>query len=186
MGRRARHRANRLLRTARALHWNAGLACSDLDGAIGTGGSVSTTLSDGSHVITASVADSDGATDSASISITVGTPPAEATAVDVVGITFGRTGGKNGTKHLLITVALDDNLGVSVEGASVSVTVAGPKGGSGTGTTLADGTVTFSLKNAPVCNDPATESYTLTVTGVTDVGLTWDPSDSANTETGCP
>ena len=30
----ARHRANRLLRTARALHWNAGLACSDLDGAI--------------------------------------------------------------------------------------------------------------------------------------------------------
>src|SRR5262249_39757251 len=30
----ARHRANRLLRTARALHWNAGLACSDFEGAI--------------------------------------------------------------------------------------------------------------------------------------------------------
>jgi hypothetical protein len=42
---------------------------------IGTGGSFSTTLSDGTHTITASVIDSGGKTGSTSISITVGTPP---------------------------------------------------------------------------------------------------------------
>ena len=45
---------------------------SNIDGPIGTGGSFFTTLSDGGHTITASVADSDGAEDSATISITVG------------------------------------------------------------------------------------------------------------------
>ena len=114
------------------------------------------------------------------MTITVGTPPAGATAVDVVGITFGRTGGKNGDKHLLVTVALDDDLGDPVEGASVSVTVSGPKGGSGTGTTLVDGRVTFSLKNAP------SGCYTTEVTGVTADGLTWDSNDPANTALGCP
>ncbi len=159
----------------------AGLAwTSDLDGPIGAGGSFSTVLSDGNHLITASVIDSDGSPDSASVNITVGSAPSE---VGVVGITFGRTGGRNGTKHLLVTVALEDNLGNPVEGASVSVTLTGPKGGSGTGTTLADGTVTFSLKNAPACD---AEDYTMTVTGVTAVGLTWDPNDPANTAAGCP
>ena len=45
---------------------------SSIDGAIGTGGSFSTTLSDGSHAITASVTDSGGKEGSASVSITVG------------------------------------------------------------------------------------------------------------------
>ncbi|MEJ2523707.1 MAG: hypothetical protein P8080_12685 [Gammaproteobacteria bacterium] len=45
---------------------------SDLDGEIGTGGSVSAVLSDGSHSITASVTDSAGNADSASVTITVG------------------------------------------------------------------------------------------------------------------
>ncbi len=48
---------------------------SDIDGQIGTGGSFSTTLSDGIHAITASVTDSSGASGSDSVNITVGTPP---------------------------------------------------------------------------------------------------------------
>ena len=158
---------------------------SDRDGEIGTGGNASMALSNGTHVITASVTDSDGDSDSASISVTMGTAP---TSVGVASIAFGRHGGRNGTKHLLVIVAVDDNLGNPVEGASVSVTVTGPKGGSGSGATLADGTVTFSLKNAPICNDPTTESYTTNVTNVTIAGLTWNPSDladPANTETDC-
>jgi hypothetical protein len=45
---------------------------SNLDGQIGTGGSFSKVLSDGTHVITASVTDSGGNTGSDSITITVG------------------------------------------------------------------------------------------------------------------
>jgi hypothetical protein len=48
---------------------------SSINGQIGTGGSVSVTLSDGEHLITASATDSGGKTGSASISITVGDPP---------------------------------------------------------------------------------------------------------------
>ena len=48
---------------------------SSIDGQIGTGGSFSTTLGDGNHNVTASVADSGGATGSAAISINVGTQP---------------------------------------------------------------------------------------------------------------
>jgi hypothetical protein len=43
-----------------------------LDGQIGTGGSFSATLSDGTHTITASATDSGSASDSDSITITVG------------------------------------------------------------------------------------------------------------------
>ncbi|MHC4664424.1 MAG: Ig-like domain-containing protein [Planctomycetota bacterium] len=56
---------------------------SSLDGEIGTGGSFSTTLSDGIHTITASATDSGGKTGSDSISITVGTPTPEVT-VDTI------------------------------------------------------------------------------------------------------
>jgi hypothetical protein len=48
---------------------------SDIDGQIGTGGSFSTTLSDGIHTITASATDSSGTSGSDSVNITVGTPP---------------------------------------------------------------------------------------------------------------
>jgi hypothetical protein len=154
---------------------------------VGSGGSYAWQPADGDYPIVASVDDNgvdegqNVKSDSDAMTITVGTPPAGATAVDVAGITFGRTGGRSGDKHLLVTVTLEDNLLNPVEGASVSVTVSGPKGGSGTGTTLADGTATFSLKNAP------SGCYSTEVTGVTTPGgLAWDSSDPANTATGCP
>ena len=45
---------------------------SSIDGQIGTGGSFSATLSDDTHTVTAVVADSDGDTGSASITVMVG------------------------------------------------------------------------------------------------------------------
>jgi subtilisin len=142
---------------------------SDIDGQIGTGGSFSTTLSDGNHTITAAVTDSGGATGSASISITVGTPTT-ATKVIVDSVTYTTQGGRNGDKHLNVTVALVDDLGNPVGGASVSITLSHDSGSSwsGAGTTGTDGTVTFSLKNAP------SGCYTTTVDNVTAGGLSWD------------
>ncbi|MCH8924971.1 MAG: S8 family serine peptidase, partial [Proteobacteria bacterium] len=149
---------------------------SDIDGQIGTGGSFSTTLTDGTHTVTAEATDFDGATDSASISITVGTPSPGATTVSVDAITYVTEGGKNQDKHLLITVALEDDLLIPVEGASVSIDLYrdSSKIASGTGTTGTDGTVTFSLKNAP------SGCYTTTVTDVTAAGLTSDGATPAN------
>jgi subtilisin family serine protease len=140
---------------------------SSIDGSIGTGGLFSRTLSDGNHIITASVTDSGGKTGSDAISITVGNPP---DTVSVNSITYATEGGKNGDKHLLITIALVNNGGGPVAGASVSINLFrdGSLDAQGTGTTGTDGTVTFSRKNAP------NGCYTTTVTNVTAAGLTWD------------
>ena len=149
---------------------------SDIDGQIGTGGSFSTTLSDGNHTITASAIDSGSKTGTDSVSITVGTPPAEATTVSVDSITYATEGGKNQDKHLLITVTLEDDLFNLVEGASVSIDLYrdNSKIASGTATTGTDGTVTFSLKNAK------SGCYTTDVTDVIVGGLIWDGADPAN------
>ena len=144
---------------------------SDIDGQIGAGDSFSTTLNEGNHTITASVTDSGGKTGSASISIAVGSPPAVATTVSVDSITYTTEGGKNQDKHLLITVALVDDLGSAVSGASISIRLDNTDTGeswTGTGTTGTDGTVTFTRKNAPL------GWYSTTVTDVTAAGLTWD------------
>lgn len=153
-----------------SLVWN-----SSIDGPIGTGGSFSRTLSNGNHVITAFVTDSNGASGTDSVSITVGTVTSP-TTVSVSSITYGTEGGKNGDKHLLVTVALENNLGNPVSGASVSIDLSrdGNVVGSGTGTTGSSGTVTFTLKNA------AAGSYSTTITGVSASGLTWDGITPSN------
>jgi hypothetical protein len=123
---------------------------SSIQGHIGVGGSFSYILEDGNHIITASVTDSGGQTGSDGISITVGSP-SEPTTVSVSGFTYATTGGRDGKKHLSVTVALVDDLGDSVAGASVSILLEHDLGSSWTftGTTGSDGTVTFSLPNAP-------------------------------------
>jgi hypothetical protein len=149
---------------------------SSIDGQMGTGGSLFGILSDGSHTITASVTDSGGKVGSASVSITVGTPPSEPTTVSISGFTYATTGGRDGKKHLSVTVALVDDLGGSVAGASVSSLLEHNSGSSWifTGTTGSEGTVAFSLSNAP------SGCYTTTVTDVKAGGLTWDPNDIGN------
>lgn len=153
--------------TLTAIAWT-----SSIDGDIGSGDSFSSsTLSDGEHTITASVTDSGSKTGSASVNITVGNPPATATTVSVASITYDTAGGKNQDKNLLITVALEDDLGDPVGGASVSMTLSlldSSSSWTGTGTTGGSGAVTFTLRNA------RSGSYTTTVNDVTAGGLTWD------------
>ncbi|KAG2473831.1 MAG: putative Aqualysin 1 [Nitrosopumilales archaeon] len=110
-----------------------------------------------------------GITHSTTVTVKV-TSTSEANTVSVSSITYATEGGKNKDKHLLITVALEDDLSNPVSGASVSIDLSrdGSFVGSGTGTTGTDGTVTFSLKNAK------SGCYTTTVTDVTASGLTWD------------
>ena len=143
---------------------------SSIDGEIGTGGSFSASLSDGSHTITASVTDSGGKTGTDSIAITVGTVT-KPTTVIVSSVMYATEGGRYGDKHLYVTVALVDDLGDPVEGASVSATIDNTttsQSWTDTATTGPDGTVTFSVKNAP------SGCYITTVTNVTAEGLTWD------------
>lgn len=149
---------------------------SSIDGPIGTGGSFSSTLSDGNHTITAEVTDLDGATGSSSINITVGTPTVATTAT-VSSISYSTEGGKNNDKHLNTTVAILDDLDDLVAGVSVSISLNlnGTLYASGTGTTGTNGTVIFGLKNAP------SGTYTTIVNNVAAAGLSWDgvtPSNS--------
>ena len=121
-----------------------------------------------------------GATGSASVSITVGSPPAEPTTVSVASITYATQGGKNQDKHLLVTVALHADLGNPVSEASVSIKRDNTTtGGSwtGAGTTGTGDTGTFSLKNGPAGD------YTTTVTDVSAAGLTWDGITPPNSAT---
>ncbi len=147
-----------------ALAWT-----STIDGSIDSGGSFSRSLSDGFHTIMAEATDSGGKSGSASTTITVGDPPPAATTVSVDPLVYSTVGGKSGDKHLYVTVALLDDLGDPVGGATVTAVVTRDQGGSwdGTGTTADDGTAKFSVKNAP------SGDYTTDVT-VSAPGLIWD------------
>ena len=70
---------------------------SDLDGQLGTGGSVSSGLSDGDHTVTASVEDSDGSPGSAQVAVTVGDAGGDGGDGDDGG---GAGGGEGGTGDL--------------------------------------------------------------------------------------
>jgi len=111
---------------------------------------------------------------SSTLQVTVA--PEVPTTVSVSSITYATEGGKFQDKHLLITIELLDDLGNPVSGASVSIDLNLNDSifRSGTGTTGSSGTITFSLKNAPV------GSYSTTVTDVTASGLTWDGSTPLN------
>ena len=112
-------------------------------------------------------------------SLFVTAAPEDPTTVSVLSVTYSGEGGKNKDKHLLITIALVDDLGDLVSGASVSIDLLLTDGsfvGSGTGTTATDGSITFSLKNAP------SGCYTTTVTDVTASGLEWSPTGTPSNE----
>jgi len=112
---------------------------SSIDSQIGTGGSCSSTLSDGIHTITASATDSGGKTGSDSISITVGTAAPEIVVDSItpdtmqagtsMGVTIGGSGFVAGA-----TVTFENGLGVapganvaSVNGTTIEATVTAHK-----------------------------------------------------------
>ncbi len=78
-------------------------------GQVGTGGSFIAVLSDGNHAITATATDAGGKTGSDTVNITVGTVT-QPTSVIVDSISYATEGGKSRDKHLLVTVALVDDL----------------------------------------------------------------------------
>lgn len=134
-------------------------------------------LADGSYTAEVTVTDTRSVSGTSSASFTKGPAPEKPTSVSVNAITYALTGGKNNDKHLNDTVALTDNLGNPVSGVSVSITLTNTstaQSWSGTGTTGTDGTVTFTLKNAP----PG--CYATTVTNVSATGLTWDGATPTN------
>jgi hypothetical protein len=108
------------------------------------------------------------------------TPTFQATSVKVTS-----PSGSNGyklspnRKTLTVTVALQDNLGQPVRGASVAITISwlGLGFATGTGTTSAAGTASFRLNNAPA------GTYSTTVTNVVAAGLTWDGATPSNSFT---
>ena len=142
--------------------WSSGSLAASIDA---TG--LATGVSEGTAGIWASL---DGMTsDTATLTITA--PPATATIVSVDSITHTTKGGKNGDKDLLITIGVADDLGNAVEGASVSILLSNYTTGQswiGTGSTRADGTVTFKLRNAPG------GCYSTAVFSVVADGLLWD------------
>jgi hypothetical protein len=155
-----------------SLIWN-----SSIDGQIGIGGSFSTTLSDGSHIITAAVTDSGGKAGSDSVGVTIGSGPSEPTEVSVTSITYSGEGGRNKDKHLKVVVALVDDLGGLTIGASVSVVIDNTTIGqswASAATSGEAGTVEFAVNNAPA------GCYSTTVTEVVAAGLTWDGTTPDN------
>ncbi|MFH1926558.1 MAG: S8 family serine peptidase [Chloroflexota bacterium] len=127
---------------------------------------------DGTYEVELAV--SDGELSSSDSVVVTAATATEATAVIVTLPSgtdgYATEGGRDGKKHLNITVALVDDLGSPVSGASVSIDLYldGSLYASGTGTTGTDGTVTFKVLNAP------SGTYTTTVTDLTAAGLTWD------------
>jgi hypothetical protein len=95
-----------------------------------------------------------------------------ATSVTVTDIVYGGHGGRFGNKHLDVTLAVEDDGGAPVEGASVSVTInfdGGVDSTSDTGLTDVNGEVGFTWSSAP-----SGDCFNTVVTGVTAAGLTWD------------
>lgn len=124
----------------------------------------------GAHTLTAvaDIIDDDPNNNSATTGVMVESAPS---GVIVQSITHAGSGGKNGDKHLLSTVALVDDVGQAVVGALVSVRLDNTNTGAswtGSATTNSGGTVSFELKNAPQ------GCYTLAVTGIDAGSLSWD------------
>lgn len=142
--------------------------------AFGSGPAASLAIGDGVHTITAQATDANG-TGSDAVTITVGTPAVPST-VSVTSISYSTAA--HG-KHLRITPSLHNDLGDPVSGASVSIELDldGSPVTSATGTTGADGTVTFQESNAPA------GTYTTKVTDVMAAGLTWDGATPENSFT---
>ena len=153
---------------------------SDIDnsGPIGYGGSFSTTtLSDGTHTITAEATDELGTIGSDSITITVGNAPTEPTTVIIDDVNYSTNGGQNSNRHLFIEFVLLDNLLGPVAGATVAINLSlnSLPIGSASGSTDENGWLGFSLKNAN------SGCYTTTA-NVSANGLAWE--DTTNSVTG--
>ncbi len=139
-------------------------------------------LLDNTYDVEVTVTDPENISGSDLASFTVGPAPSVPTAVSVASVTYTTTGGKSGDKHLLITVAIEDDLNDPVVGASVSIKLTNTGGGewNGAGATDEFGEATFSLKNAP------TSCYSTEVTDVDGDTSLATPYNDFGLRTSCP
>jgi subtilisin len=104
-------------------------------------------------------------------------PPSGTSKVSSIG--YATNGGKGGTKNLVVTLTVKDQNNANLSGASVSITIKRGTAtyGTASGTTGANGQVSFTASNAPV------GTYTTLVNSVTKSGYTWDGVTPGNTFT---
>ena len=155
---------------------------SNIDSEIGTGGSFSTTLSNGTHTITAEVTtDSGDETGSASIGITVGTSSTTDTMhVDSIVMSFDEAAaGPNTFYTAVATVTIVDANAKTVGGATVSGHWSKATTDTDSGVTDAGGQV--SLVSDKIKNPGSGTEFIFAVDKVEKTGWTYD--ENANTET---
>jgi hypothetical protein len=106
---------------------------------------------------------------------------ASSNTVQVPSIVYSTYGGKGNNRHLLITVRVVDGNNVVVPNAAVGVSITrnGSGIGSSSGTTGANGQVTFEIKNH------AAGCYRTTVTSVSAGTSTWNGVTPSNGSAGC-
>ena len=151
---------------------------SSIDGGIGTGGSFSRTLNDGTHIITAEVTDSGGETGSASIGITVGTPITDNMHVKSIEMSL-KTAGINVNAIAIVTI-VDDNIEPNpVEGATVSGHWSGTTSDKDSGVTDTYGKV--SLESNKVKKPKSGTTFSFTVDDVKKEGWTYDSTKNVET-----
>ncbi len=98
-------------------------------------------------------------------------PPSTGTTVSVEPVQYATQGGKNQDKHLLITVSLVDELSSPVSGANISIDLLNKDTNQvwkGSATTDSNGSVTFTLKNAPA------GCYATTINSISAGSSQWD------------
>jgi hypothetical protein len=157
---------------AASLVWTSNIE----DGQIGTGSSFSTTLSDGTHTITAKVTDSGGKTGSASIDITVGTIITNNMHVSDIYMSLKISGP---WVNAIAKISIVDENGTPVEGATVSGKWSDTTSDIDSGTTKANGQV--SLRSDKVKNPKSGTTFTFSVDDVAKAG--WEYNSTANVET---
>jgi subtilisin family serine protease len=152
---------------ASALQWT-----SSSQGVIGSGASFSTSsLTVGTHTITASATDSNALTGSASIQVTIAATAAPSNVAHVSAIGYSTSGGRDGKKDLVISVSVVTQSGAPVAAATVTLTVTGPT----TKYTVNVTTGTSGSGVAKINNAPA-GSYTSVVKSLSASGYTADLS----------
>jgi len=150
---------------------------SNIDGSLGTGGSLAVSLSEGTHIITARVSDSAGLQSSSSVSVEVLPEVTSDQEMIVSKVNFSTFGGRRSDKHLTATLKLVDDSGRSIEGAVVTVNILNEARGSVSnqqGLTDSSGLVRFDIKNAKPGN------YTLEVISVEKAGIEWNGETPPN------